>query len=53
MMEANDIAKKLNSNLETGLTDEMVELNKEKYGSNNLTVAKGKSFLEKVLENNF
>ena len=28
MMEANDIAKKLNSDLEIGLTDEMVELNK-------------------------
>ena len=50
MMDASSVSKKVNSNLEIGLTDEMVELNKEKYGSNNLTVAKGKSFLEKVLE---
>ena len=50
MMKAEDISDVLNTDLQNGLSDFNLEKNKEKYGTNNLTVAQGKSFFNKVLE---
>lgn len=50
MMKAEDISDVLNTDLQNGLSDFNLEKNKEEYGTNNLTVAQGKSFLSKVLE---
>ena len=48
--EIKNVQKKLNSNLENGLTMEQVNEAREKYGSNELQAKKKKSLLVKFLE---
>ena len=47
MMKAEDISDVLNTDLQNGLSDFNLKKNKEKNRTNNLTVAKGKSYLNK------
>ncbi len=49
-MEAKEVSNILNTDIENGLSNNQLEINKEKYGSNQLTAQKGKSFISKVLE---
>ena len=47
---ANEIEKKLNTNLDSGLTKEQVEEKRQKYGYNELKAKKKKSLFVKFLE---
>ena len=46
----NDVVDELNSDIENGLNDKIYELNKEKYGTNELNQTKKKSWFIKFLE---
>lgn len=45
-----ELAKKLNSNLDDGLTEKQIDINKEKYGKNELEEKKQKSIFLRFLE---
>lgn len=49
-MKVEEISAILDTDLQNGLTDDIIEENKKKYGSNNLTIVKGKSFINRVFE---